>query len=69
MSEAEAVAAEAEAMADAEAESDAPQTRHPENKDDTGIGNPWGLPKSDPEDGAFEARGNGSTGLLPKVGR
>lgn len=70
VSEAEAVAAEAEAMADAEAESDAPEESDtPENKDDTGIGNPWGLPKSGSEDGAFEASGNGSTGLLQKVGR
>ncbi len=66
VSEAEAVAAEAEAMADAEAEADADadadaegEDSTPENKDDTGVGNPWGL----------EGSGAGSTGLLSKVGR
>ncbi len=65
LSEAEAVAAEAEAMADAEAEADADT---PENKDDTGVGNPWGLSGEDADDGAIKASANGSTGLLTKVG-
>jgi hypothetical protein len=62
VSEAEAVAAEAEAMADAEAAAeDAAEgdDTTPENKDDTGVGNPWGL----------EGSGAGSTGLLSKVGQ
>lgn len=70
LSEAEAVAAEAEAeaMADAEAEAEAdPEDMH-ENKDDTGVGNPWGLSGEDAEDGAIRASGSGSTGLLTKVG-
>ena len=57
LSEAEAVAAEAEAQADAEAESDDADGDEHESKDDTGVGNPWGL----------EGSGNGSTGLLTKV--
>jgi hypothetical protein len=56
VSEAEAVAAEAEAQAEADAEGDG---ETPENKDDTGVGNPWGL----------EGSGTGSTGLLTKVGQ
>ncbi len=66
VSEAEAVAAEAEAMAEAEAEAEAgaeaeaeSEGETPENKDDTGVGNPWGL----------EDSGAGSTGLLSKVGQ
>jgi hypothetical protein len=54
VSEAEAVVAEAEALAEAEAEMD-----EPHDKDDTGVGNPWGL----------EGNGAGSTGLLSKVGQ
>ena len=57
VSEAEAEAAEAEAEAET-----------PDNKDDTGVGNPWGLPDTDAEDGEIHASGNGSTGLLTKVG-
>jgi len=67
VSEAEAVAAEAEAVA-AEAEAVA-EAETPDNKDDTGIGNPWGLPKADTDDGEVQASGNGSTGLLTKVGK
>jgi hypothetical protein len=64
VSEAEAVAAEAEAQAEAEAEAQAEAEADddgdvPENKDDTGVGNPWGL----------EGSGTGSTGLLSKVGQ
>jgi hypothetical protein len=63
VSEAEAVAAEAEAEAEAEAAADAADAEAegevPENKDDTGVGNPWGL----------EGSGAGSTGLLSKVGQ
>ena len=58
VSEAEAVAAEAEAQAEAEAEA-AGEGDTPEDKDDTGVGNPWGL----------EDSGAGSTGLLSKVGQ
>jgi len=75
VSEAEAVAAEADAQTDAEAET---SDDSPEDKDDTGVGNPWGLPKSkaseesaeseEPEDGTFQSSGTGSTGLLSKVG-
>lgn len=64
VSEAEAVAAEAEALADAAEDTD----ESADDKDDTGVGNPWGLPKDDAEDGPFQASGNGSTGLLSKVG-
>jgi hypothetical protein len=60
--EAEAAAkAEAAALAEAEAED------IPEDKDDTGVGNPWGLDET-AEDGAFQPSGSGSTGLLSKVG-
>jgi hypothetical protein len=64
VTEAEAVAAEAEALAEAEAEAESDDATEsegdtPENKDDTGIGNPWGL----------EGSGAGSTGLLTKVGQ
>jgi len=68
LSEAEAVAAEAEAMADAEAEADTEADEMPENKDDTGVGNPWGLSGEGADDGAVKAGGSGSTGLLTKVG-
>jgi hypothetical protein len=68
VTEAEAVAAEAEAQADAAEDT----TESDDDKDDTGVGNPWGLPKDDAkddaEDGPFHASGNGSTGLLSKVG-
>ena len=62
VTEAEAVAAEAEALAEAEVEAesgDETEGDTPENKDDTGVGNPWGL----------EDSGAGSTGLLTKVGQ
>jgi hypothetical protein len=65
VSEAEAIAAEAEAEADAEVEAEA---AGPEDKDDTGVGNPWGLPATDAEDGEVDANGSGSAGLLAKVG-
>ena len=54
-------------MADAEAEADTEVDTH-ENKDDTGVGNPWGLSGEDADDGAIRASGSGSTGLLTKVG-
>ena len=57
VSEAEAVAAEAEAQAEANAETEGEGEET--DKDDTGVGNPWGL----------EGSGNGSTGLLSKVGQ
>lgn len=61
LSEAEAVAAEADAQADADAEAEAEYDGDdaPGGKDDTGVGNPWGL----------EGSGSGSTGLLSKVGQ
>jgi hypothetical protein len=51
VSEAEAVAAQAEAQAEAEA------ADVPDDKDDTGVGNPWGPPKKD-----------AATSLLNKIG-
>ena len=39
----------------------------PEDKDDTGVGNPWGLPDEDHES-AHESSDSESTGLLSKVG-
>jgi hypothetical protein len=60
MTEAEAETAEAEADADAEAEVS--------DKDDTGVGNPWGLANDEDEDDGVHASGAGSTGLLTKVG-
>ncbi len=64
VSEAEAVVAEN----DAQAEADAETGEDTEDKDDTGVGNPWGLPGSEgDEEGAIKASGNGSTGLLTKV--
>jgi hypothetical protein len=68
VSEAEAVAAEAEAQADAAEDTTESVDDSADDKDDTGVGNPWGLPKDDAEDGPFQASGNGSTGLLSKVG-
>lgn len=68
VTEAEAVAAEAEAQAEADAEA---ASDVPTNKDDTGVGNPWGLPAEDDADDAddeLHSSGNGSTGLLSKVG-
>ena len=59
VTEAEAVAAEAEAQADANAET----ADDPENKDDTGVGNPWGLPDDESEENSQ----NGSGKLLNKV--
>ena len=62
--EAEAEAtAEPEVVEEAEVEGDASA-----DKDDTGVGNPWGLPDTEVEDGHIQASGNGSTGLLTKVG-
>mgnify|MGYP001823488771 CR=1 FL=1 len=71
VSEAEAVEAEAEAQAEADAEV---ADDVPENKDDTGVGNPWGLASDDAENteesenGEYHSSGTGSTGLLTKVG-
>ena len=65
VSEAEAVAAEAEAQADADVETG----DSPDDKNDTGVGNPWGLPKKDAEGDAVDSSDNGSTGLLTKVGK
>ncbi len=38
----------------------------PDDKDDTGVGNPWGLPQAEDE-GSIQASDNGSTGLLTKI--
>jgi len=62
-----AVEAEAEAEAEAAALAEAEAEDIPEDKDDTGVGNPWGLDET-AEDGAFQPSGSGSTGLLSKVG-
>jgi len=59
--------AEAESETGSEHDDDEPASDAPENKDDTGVGNPWGLPQGEDEP-AFEASGSGSTGLLTKVG-
>jgi hypothetical protein len=64
VAEAEAVVVEAEAQADADVETD----DSADDKYDTGVGNPWGPPTQDAEDGAIKSSGNGSTGLLTKVG-
>lgn len=64
VSEAEAVAAEADAQAGADAETDDDAR---ENKDDTGVGNPWGLTDDQDEEDTFQASGSGSTSLLSKV--
>ena len=63
--EAEEAEAEAQAEADAEVADDVP-----ENKDDTGVGNPWGLSEDgeNTENGEYHSSGTGSTGLLSKVG-
>ena len=63
VSEAEAVAAEAEAEAEAVAEAETP-----DNKDDTGIGNPWGLPKAEPEAAEAESESSNGHRLLSKIG-
>jgi hypothetical protein len=66
VTEAEAVVAEAKAQAEADAEAAADV---PENKDDTGVGNPWGLAsEDDAEKGEYHPSGTGSSGLLSKVG-
>jgi len=60
VSEAEAVAAEADAQADANADPEAGYDGdEPENKDDTGVGNPWGL----------DDNGSTSTCLLSNIGK
>jgi hypothetical protein len=60
--------AEAEATAELEVEAEAEIDVEAEDKDDTGVGNPWGLPDTEVEGGHIQASGNGSTGLLTKVG-
>ena len=57
------------ALADAEADdANEGEDDTPENKDDTGVGNPWGLANDEDEDDGVHASGAGSTGLLTKVG-
>jgi hypothetical protein len=51
--------------AEANAESD--ENDAPENKDDTGISDPWGLPRSDTGDVTSESNGAGHR-LLTKIG-
>jgi hypothetical protein len=59
--------AEAESETGSDQDDDEPASDAPENKDDTGVGNPWGLPQREDEP-AFQASGSGATGLLTKVG-
>ena len=59
MTETEAQAAEDDAAADADAEVG--------DKDDTGVGNPWGLSNDETEDDSVHASSAGSNGLLTKV--
>ena len=67
---------EVEAMADDEVESEAEAEARtdddadaPEDKDDTGVADPWGLPRADPEEAEAEAEAsdNGHR-LLSKIG-
>jgi len=68
MTEDEALAAEAEADSADEADADtADDAEGPRDKNDTGVGNPWGLPQDEDPEPAFQASGAGSTGLLSKV--
>jgi hypothetical protein len=68
MTEDEALAAEADAdMADEGDVETADEAEAPRDKDDTGVGNPWGLPQDEDPESAFQASGAGSTGLLSKV--
>jgi hypothetical protein len=65
---AEANAESAEANAEsAEANAESDEYDVPENKDDTGISDPWGLPRSDTGDGTSESYGAGHR-LLTKIG-
>ncbi len=71
--DAEATAGSAEPDAEqigaaAESETADEPTEVPENKDDTGVDDPWGLPKAEPEMAGVEAdRPNGHR-LLSKIG-
>lgn len=56
----EATAADVDTASDAESEAT-------EDKDDTGIADPWGLPRADTEDTATESNGSGHR-LLTKIG-
>jgi hypothetical protein len=56
----------AEAGSDAAAEDEASEDEAPENKDDTGISDPWGLPRAESED-VVESNGSGHR-LLTKIG-
>jgi hypothetical protein len=63
--------AEARAETEAEpAEADADGHANAEvgDKDDTGVGNPWGLANDEGEDDSVHDSGAGSAGLLTKVG-
>jgi hypothetical protein len=64
--EANAESAEASAEPD-EANGGSDEYDAPENKDDTGISDPWGLPRSDTGDGTSESNGAGHR-LLTKIG-
>ena len=59
--------AEAEADDDADVEMDEAEADVPENKDDTGVVDPWRLPATDSQDAASESNGSGHR-LLNKIG-
>jgi hypothetical protein len=57
-----AKAAEAKDEAKAEGGSSEPKVEAPANKDDTGVADPWGLPRKEPEAAAAAAGTNGASG-------
>jgi hypothetical protein len=59
--------AEVEAEVEAEAEMDEAEADVPENKDDTGVVDPWRLPAADSDEMASESNGSGHR-LLNKIG-
>ncbi len=59
--------AEAESDTGSDRDDDEAASDAPENKDDTGVGNPWGLPQREDEP-AFGADGSGAAEVLAKVG-
>jgi len=62
MADADAEQAEADAQTDADGEAGSP-----EDKNDTGVSDPWGLPKAEPETAEAESNDNGHR-LLSKIG-
>jgi hypothetical protein len=59
--------AEADADLDVDVEMDEAEADVPENKDDTGVVDPWRLPATDSQDAASESNGSGHR-LLNKIG-